>query len=197
MPAIAYILNTVLVAQYCKVISRRAVIFIGLTFFSVSLYLIGTSPMLGFRDSQRIILSGLMLLGFSAAMITIPLLPEVLNSLELEYPNLAGEELNNVVAGYFNSCIGIGEALGPISAGWLVSSGGFRGSCDIIGTVMLSFTILFFICNGHFYLLMPTNISSIEDEDDNYAKCKDFESIGPSSDTLETETCCTTMHTEA
>ena len=48
----------------------------------MSLYLIGTSPLLSIMDNHRIIFSGLMLLGFSAAMITIPLVPEVLHSIE-------------------------------------------------------------------------------------------------------------------
>ena len=82
MPAVAYILNTLLVASYCKLLSRKGVIFFGLSLFSMSLYLVGTSPMLGMRDSPRVIFTGLMLLGFSAAMITIPLVPEVIHSIE-------------------------------------------------------------------------------------------------------------------
>ena len=86
-------------------------------------------------------------------MITVPLLPEVLDAIENQYPHLAGEELNNVISGYFNSCIGIGNALGPISAGFIVSTHGFRGSCDIIGTGLFVYTILFFIFNGNFSML--------------------------------------------
>ena len=82
IPAIAYIVNTLLVSSYCKVFSRRSVIFFGLSCFTISLYLIGTSPMLGIKNSPRIIFAGLMLLGFSAAMISIPLIPEVINSVE-------------------------------------------------------------------------------------------------------------------
>ena len=122
MPAIAYIVNTILVATYCKLLSRKVVIFIGLVFFSISFFFVGTSPMLEIENSSRLILIGLLLLGFSAAMITVPLLPEVLSEIENRFPHLKSEELNNVISGYFNSCIGIGEALGPITAGFIVST---------------------------------------------------------------------------
>ena len=160
MPAVAYILNTLMVASYCKVLSRRGVIFFGLSLFSMSLYLIGTSPMFGIRDSPGIIFTGLMLLGFSAAMITIPLVPEVIHSIEDAYPELAGEELHNVISGYFNSSIGVGEASGPIASGMLVATYGFRSSNDLIGSIILTFTVLFFLVNGNFSLCLPPRISS-------------------------------------
>ena len=46
------------------------------------MFLIGTSPMLGIKDTSKIIAVGLMLIGFSGSMVTIPLLPEVLFSIE-------------------------------------------------------------------------------------------------------------------
>lgn len=186
MPAVAYIVNTLCVASYCKVLSRRGVIFVGLALFSMGLYLAGTSPMLGVKDSPSIILTGLMLVGFSAAMITIPLVPEVIHSIEHKLPDLAGEELNNVVSGYFNSSIGIGEALGPITSGMLVATLGFRKSNDVVGTLFIIFTLLFFVVNGNFSLLVPSSSATPEDADDNFFKYKDFESAGPASSTRST-----------
>ena len=200
LPAVAYIVNTLLVASYCKVLPRRGVIFIGLALFSTSLYLVGTSPMLGLRDSPRIIFSGLMLLGFGAAMITIPLVPEVIHSVEERFPDLAGEELNNVISGYFNSSIGVGEAVAPIAAGMLVAAFGFRKSNDLVGSTALTFTLLFFIFNGNFGLLVPGKPTSTEEADDNFFKYRDFESAGPASSTRSTmvETDVgTQMHSEA
>ena len=55
---------------------------IGLLLFAMSLYMIGTSPMLGIDDSSYTILAGLFLLGFAAVMITVPLIPEILSSIE-------------------------------------------------------------------------------------------------------------------
>ena len=107
------------------------------------------------QDNSRSIFIGLMLLGYSSCMISVPLIPEVLDSIENQLPHLKGEELNNVISGYFNSCLGIGEAIGPISAGLLVDSYGVRSSYDIVGTLLLIFTVLFFIVLGNFSLCLP------------------------------------------
>ena len=55
---------------------------IGLVLFTLSLYMIGTSPMLGFDDASSTILMGLFLAGFSSVMVTVPLIPEILASIE-------------------------------------------------------------------------------------------------------------------
>ncbi len=148
MPTILYILNTPLVSFYCKVISRRAVILIGASILCLSGYMIGTSPILGFPDSTKVIFMGLCLLGFSTTMVVIPMFPEMLHSIEEALPHLKGDELNNVSAGFFNSCLGLGEALGPISASLLTHILGFRSSEDILATLILIFCVTFFFTNG-------------------------------------------------
>jgi MFS family permease len=90
-------------------------------------------------------LAGAMLLGFSACMVTIPIFPEMLARIELGLPELKGEELNNVSAGYFNSCLGLGETLGPITASLLTASIGFRNSEDVLATLILIFCVCYFI----------------------------------------------------
>ena len=101
-----------------------------------------------------------------------------------------------MISGYFNSSIGVGEASGPIASGMLVATYGFRSSNDLIGSIILTFTVLFFIFNGNFSLCLPPRISSPEDADDHFAKYKDFESAGPASSTLETDV-GTQAHSEA
>ena len=196
IPAIAYIVNTLLVSSYCKVFSRRGVIFFGLACFSISIFLLGTSPMLGIIDNPKTILTGLILLGFSAAMISIPLIPEVISSVEIQFPDLVGEDLNNFISGCFNSGMGVGEALGPIASGILVESYGFRMSTDLVGIAIALFTILFFFFNGNISLCLPLTVEDEADCDDNFTKYKDFDSAGPrTSFTLETDI-GTTLHSE-
>ena len=86
LPAFAYILNSLVVPSYCDVIPRKGVIFLGLICFTMSLFLIGASPFLGIESTHRVILTGLMILGFSLAMISVPLVPEVIHSLEIKFP---------------------------------------------------------------------------------------------------------------
>ena len=95
MPAVFYILNTFMVSYYCKWLSRKVVVLVGSSLFSLSIFLIGTSPLLRFPDNSHTMLVGAMLLGFSASMVTIPIFPEMLARLESDLPHLRGEELNN------------------------------------------------------------------------------------------------------
>jgi MFS family permease len=93
---------------------------------------------------------GLCILGFATAMIVIPIFPEMLHAIELKHPQLRGDELNNVSSGYFNSFLGVGEAIGPICASVLTHNFGFRSSEDILGSVILLYCILFFLLCGRF-----------------------------------------------
>ena len=110
--------------------------------------MIGTSPILMLPDSTKVIFMGLCLLGFSSTMIIVPMFPEMQHSIEKALPNLKGGTLNNITAGYFNSCLGIGEALGPISASILTHSVGFRSAVDIFGSGILIYCFAFFMING-------------------------------------------------
>ena len=175
-PAITYVLNSVFVAWYCKIMSRKKVIFIGSLLFTLSMYMIGTSPLLGFESNYQTIHLGLALLGFGIGMVAIPVIPETLDCITMQFPHLESEELNNVIAGYFNSSLGVGEAVAPLSAGVLVEAFGYRRGVDVAATVLLVYTVMFFLLGGGFALLMPekTNQDSrIDAIDDNYIRIKE------------------------
>ena len=172
-PAITYLINSLFISHICDRVHRRVVLLIGLILFSISIYMVGTSPMLGIDDVSSTILAGLFLMGFAAVMITVPLIPEILNSIESQLPWLEGEELNNVISGYLNSCIGIGEAIGPIASGLLTESLGFRHALDLAGTFILFFTLVYAICNisvGPCLREKP-----VDEEQDDYIRCQDPE----------------------
>jgi hypothetical protein len=79
------------------------------------MFLIGTSPYLGLDRSSTTIMIGLIILGFSAPMISIPILPDMLEAIEeAEDLNYAKEEVENICASIFVTCSGVGEAFGPI-----------------------------------------------------------------------------------
>ncbi len=105
--------------------------------------------MLNFKDSPLYIFCGLNVLGLASAAITIPVLPEMLDQLVKEYPVLKDSpELNDVTAGYFNGCLGLGEAIGPILSSLLMSGMGFRSACDGLALFIFVYTLLFFLFNG-------------------------------------------------
>ena len=94
------------------------------------------------------------------------MIPEVLDCIEQKYPNLGSNELNNVIAGYFNSALGIGEAVGPISSGLLVEALGFRSSQDVLASVMLTYALIYFAVSVNFtrQLKAPTDESLVSDD---------------------------------
>ena len=148
VPVIIYIINTPLVSFYLKWSSRRTVIFLGMTIFCVACAMIGTSPLLGIPNSTQIIFLGLCCVGFASSMVVIPIFPEMLHSIENQLPELKGDQLNNVAAGYFNSFLGVGEAIGPIFASVMTSWIGFRKSEDIVAGIIAAYCIAFFLLCG-------------------------------------------------
>ena len=78
-PALTYVLNSFFVAYYCKIFGRKKVLFFGSLLYALSLYMIGTSPLLGFGENYQIIHMGLALIGFSCVMVAVPVIPETLD----------------------------------------------------------------------------------------------------------------------
>ena len=153
-PAITYILGSLLLSLYLKYIGRRGVIFIAFVVLVMSAFFIGTSPLLRLKDTPNYIIAGLCLVGFASSAITIPVLPEMLDQIVLKYPNLKDNvELNDACAGYFNGCLGIGEAIGPIISSVLVAAIGFRTACDVLALTIFVYTLFFFIFNGRHEML--------------------------------------------
>mmetsp|Transcript_9786 Transcript_9786/g.12088 ORF Transcript_9786/g.12088 Transcript_9786/m.12088 type:complete len:228 (-) Transcript_9786:273-956(-) len=148
-PAITYLIGALLLPCYQRFVGRRGLIFIAFILLNLSLFTIGTSPLLRMKDSPKCILVGLALCGFAASAITIPLLPEMLDQVIKKYPSLKNsDDLSDAAAGYFNGCLGIGEAIGPLVASQLVAAMGFRSACDVMALTVFVYTLFYFLFNG-------------------------------------------------
>mmetsp|Transcript_42269 Transcript_42269/g.57487 ORF Transcript_42269/g.57487 Transcript_42269/m.57487 type:complete len:108 (+) Transcript_42269:449-772(+) len=86
LPAIIYVLNTPMITCYTRCLSRRGVVLIGLIIIAIGSFLIGTSPLIHLPDETGYVLVGLCMYGFGGACITVPLLPEVIDTLEYWMP---------------------------------------------------------------------------------------------------------------
>ena len=78
LPAVMYIVGSLLIPCYLSIMGRRGVIFSAFVLLILGVFMIGTSPVLRFPDSPKMIFAGLLLVGLAAAAITIPILPEML-----------------------------------------------------------------------------------------------------------------------
>mmetsp|Transcript_25261 Transcript_25261/g.28011 ORF Transcript_25261/g.28011 Transcript_25261/m.28011 type:complete len:174 (+) Transcript_25261:940-1461(+) len=91
---------------------------------------------------------GLVILGLGAAFTIIPIIPEMLDSVEGKYLE-SRSEVSDKFSGIFNIAGGFGQIVGPSAAGALEEQVGFNMTFDIIGIVVLSYAILYMLfCDG-------------------------------------------------
>ena len=80
--AISYVLMSLIVTKFYKIISKRGVIFIGMILSITGIIITGTVNLGTFKNVPFFIVLGLTTFGFGLAMVTIPVLPEMLDSIE-------------------------------------------------------------------------------------------------------------------
>ena len=96
---------------------------------------------------------GLTLTGLSAGLVTIPVLPEMLESVESDKEladkfDLAGME--SLISGLFIFFQSIGEASGPVVSSYLTDKYGFTTSQEVYTAYLTIFFIAYFFTCGNF-----------------------------------------------
>lgn len=106
--------------------AKRSVIMIGTFLMALGMSLVGSSSLLGFENDSDLVLCGLCFVGLAAAMMAIPIMPEMLESIEerteFDYDS---DELTNELSSMFVVCIGLGEAIAPVACSLLLTNFGF------------------------------------------------------------------------
>lgn len=93
---------------------------------------IGPSKTFGFPSvSAPMMITGLCILGSGAAFTVIPVIPEMLNAIDGQYPDHKAEISDNF-SGIFNVAGGFGQIIGPTIAGLLKGEVGFNYTFDIL-----------------------------------------------------------------
>jgi hypothetical protein len=109
---------------------------------------------------------GLCLLGLSAGFVSIPVLPEMLESVEQD-AKLADQfdldAVENIISGLFVSFQSIGEAAGPLISSALTDAYGFTISQEIYVIYLFTFTTLYFFMCGTFSMCAKASV--IEDRE--------------------------------
>ena len=81
-----------------------------------------------YNQETLFILWGLIIIGLSAGMVSIPVLPEMLDAINEDKELVAkydAEYIQNIVSGIFIGFQSIGEAAGPIASQTLITYFGF------------------------------------------------------------------------
>jgi len=157
IPGIVYAALSPLMYLFTERLPKRAVILIGIVLMSIGMFFVGTSKFLGLENNPAMIIIGLMIIGASAGMISIPVLPEMLEAIkEKSDRNFKIEELNNYISAIFMTCSGLGEFIGPVLSSFLNKKYGFRESLDIYANCILVLALIYFFSVGHFKIFLKT-----------------------------------------
>ena len=158
VPGIIYAALSPLMYLFTERLPKRAVILIGIILMSIGMFFVGTSKSLGLENNPAMIILGLMIIGASAGMISIPVLPEMLEAIEERNDkNYNMEELNNYISGIFVTCTGLGEFIGPVLSSFLNEKYGFREAQDIYANIIMVFAVIYFLSVGHIYIFFKTD----------------------------------------
>ena len=127
VPGVIYAALAPIMYLFTERMPKRLVIVLGTLICAVGMFFVGTSKSLGLENNPAMIVLGLMFLGGSWAIMSIPVLPEMLEAVEMR-PDLRynAEELDNFISGIFVVSNGIGEAIGPLLSSFLNDAYGFR-----------------------------------------------------------------------
>lgn len=131
IPAVLYALTCPFMYLLTKRFEKRGIMLTGFFIIALSMFLIGGGNILYFEKSPVGIISGLCLLGLSGGMVKIPVLPEMLESIEEDKPfngSYDRDKLENVISGLFVGFQSLGEILGPVMSSLITQNAGFKVS---------------------------------------------------------------------
>ena len=105
-------------------------LFLGLLFQSSGVLITGTDELSTWYNPGFFVIFGLIIFGFATAMVTIPVMPEILDAIEEanEGEDFNEESLHNNLSGYFVVAQGLGESLGPLTSSLLENRYEFRAT---------------------------------------------------------------------
>jgi len=86
VPTLIYASTTPLIYILTEKFKKTTVIIFGYLLMALGMFLVGTSKIIGIYNSPAFIIIGLAIMGFGAGMIIIPILPDMLESIEEKHP---------------------------------------------------------------------------------------------------------------
>ena len=97
---------------------------------------------------------GVCVLGVSVSFIFVPLLSEIIASVQEKEQIGENPQLNDKASGIFNTAYATGCIIAPILGGIFTDNWGFRICCDIMAFSSIAFAVIYFFLN-----ILPSLIS--------------------------------------
>jgi len=176
IPALLYASTVPFIYILTARMKKRGIILIGFVMICLGMAMIGGSDSLfEFQKQPVFIFLGLCIIGLSAGMISIPVLPEMLECVE-EDEELAKkhdmEHVENMISGLFISFQSIGEAIGPVVSSFLTDSFGFQISQEVYCGILLVFIMMYFLLAGNFHMFTSPSAQLVSEDDRDEEKQK-------------------------
>jgi MFS family permease len=129
----------------CKKLGLKYTIILGL--FIIFIAELMLPPIFIFPRSSVVIVIGLVLLGIPGALINIPALCDIIETLKLRYKYIDDASANDIASAIFNLSINMGEAIGPTLGGLITEFQDFGTSCVCISFIALGYCIFLYLVN--------------------------------------------------
>lgn len=129
-------------------VSKRGCIFIGLTMQATGIVISGQGSLFNYGNAGIFAIIGLTIFGFGTTFVTIPIMPEILDSIDERKTNYNEIALQNRVSGYFIVCQGLGESAGPLVSSILEKAYGFRMTQYALGVFVTCFLFIYITACG-------------------------------------------------
>ena len=119
-------------------------------------------------------LSGIMGIGIAAALIMIPALPEMMETIEKDedFCNMYQQKnIETVISSIFVTFHSVGEMAGPMLNSILMSNYGFKRAHEIFAAYVLVFAVVYFGMCGNISMFIQSwdpsyKLSTVSDEED-------------------------------
>lgn len=137
----------------------------------IGILLSGSTKLLGFESITVFVLAGVSFVGFGIAMIAVPVMPEIIDSINSSKfaGNIDEVSLHNNLAGYFITCQAIGESSGPLFAAIAQTRFGFRDSQFIqVSCVAIFLVAYYFSCDFRRFFKLENTTTKDQDTNDGY-----------------------------
>lgn len=143
LSSITYVIGAPLSSCLSRVINRRYVVFFAFSMMIVQNMFQGPSYIFGLPDSLALIGVGVSMLGFCLSLALVPLLSELIETLE-DMDIYDPSQICDMTASMFNCMFNLGNLLAPLIAGFIYDSYGYKFTTDFMMVSTAIYCIVFY-----------------------------------------------------
>ncbi len=153
VPSLFYIFATFLYSYFPPKMPKRVFIFFALVLLTIGVFLMGPSELLHLGNNFWIFLIGYGIVGAAQALLFIPVIPEVVDSVYIKTKIKEGRDeyidgvINDKASGLYGTFLSIGLIAGPLSGSFVHTYKNFNSTCDVFAIAGLIYASIYLIFN--------------------------------------------------